>query len=227
MNSIMPNQKNIQTKNLKIPSFWHFGKNVIGLKESVTSYIKRLPLSLPASPEIFESGCGNGTISLSFLERWPDAHFVATETDGWMLLAAARAAQKKGISTDKLELGEADMNNPQIITFLDREESIRLRPESFDLIITSTTLERTDLEASLPVLLRLLKPGGYFMNFGVRGNIVGKILSFFYHFSIVPETTLSDALKVNRCIDIREFSFAFDEFPASVLFKGTLAQKMN
>lgn len=219
--------ENVQTRALKIPSFWRFGKSVIGLRESITSYIKRIPLTLPSSPEIFESGCGNGTIGLSLLERWPDAHLVASETDGRMLLEAARGAQKKGFPPKKIELGEADLNNPQLITFLDRDEPVRLEPESFDLIVTSTALERADLEASLPVLLRLLKPGGHFLNLGVRKNLVGKAISFFYRFAVIPEETLRNALALEGCTDIKEVPFAFDEFPASVLFKGILAQKRS
>lgn len=220
-------EQNIQTKNLKIPSFWRFGKNVLGLRESLASYVKRLPIKLSPFPELLESGCGNGILGLSFLERWPDAHLIATEADGRMLLAAARAAQKKKIPTNKFELGEADVNNPQMVTFLDREEPTRLNPESFDLIITSTSLERADIEASLPVLLRLLKPGGYFLNLSVRENMIGKMISFFYRFPIVSETALREALKLNRCMHVEEFPFAFDEFPASVLFKGLIGQKQK
>lgn len=222
---VAPGGSGMQTRNLKIPSFWRFGKNVMGLRESISSYVKRLPIPLPDKPELFEFGCGVGVIGLSFLERWPEAHLVATESDARMLLMAARAAQKKHILPERFELGEADMNNPQIITFLNKEEPTRLKPESFDLVITSTALERADLEASLPVLLRLLKPGGYFLNLGVRDNILGKLIGFFYRFAVIPEETLRNALALNRYANVEEIPFRFDEFPASVLFKGIIARK--
>ena len=56
-----------QTRETKIPSFWKFGKKVMGLDENVAAYVRRLPVTLPPFPEIFEAGCGPGTVSFAAL----------------------------------------------------------------------------------------------------------------------------------------------------------------
>lgn len=214
-----------QVRETKIPSFWRFGEKVMGLDENVAAYLKRLPVTLPPFPELFEAGCGAGTVSFAALARWQNSHYVATDTDGRMLLAAARRALKENVPPQRLELGEADPNNPAEVTFLNRDEPANLRPESFDMAIASAALERSDLEASIPVLLRLVKPGGYLVDIGVRDSFAGRIAASLTRISIVPERTLLDILALNDCNDVARFPFAKDEFPASLFLDGWIARK--
>lgn len=215
----------LQTKETDIPSFWKFGKNVMGLEENVASYIQRLPITLPPFPEVFEAGCGSGTVSFAVLARWPNAHYVATDTDGRMLLNMARRALRKKIPPQQLEIGEAEPNNPAEVTFLDRDAAVRLKPESFDIVIASAVLERGDMEASVPVLLRLLKPGGYFLDIGVRDTLAGTWAASLQHFSVIPEETLLQALSLNGCRDVSAFPLVLSEFPGNLFLTGWIARK--
>ncbi len=215
----------METPYSKLSGSWNFGMRMSGLERGITRFIKRLPFSLPPFPEILEIGCGTGIVSFALLERFPNAHIVATDIDPKMLLVASKRAYKSRIPPERLEFGEADANNPEEITFLDKEVSTREKPGSFHCIAASGVLEHIDLELALPVVFRLLKPGGYFVMVNMNDNWCGKIYGMLYGFSVMSPERLSGMLKINGFENIETLPLVWSEFPANITRKGVIAQK--
>ncbi len=215
----------METWYTKVSGLWSAGMKISGLESGLKKYIMRLPITLPPYPEILEVGCGTGTASFALLERFPNAHITATDIDPNMLLAAAKIAFKKQIPPERIEFGEADVNNPEEIIHLDKDEPTHIKPDSFHCVIASAVMEHADLEISLPVIARILKPGGYFINIGVSNTIAGKAYAGLFDFSIIPPEEFSRMLRINNYDNISVVPFLWNEFPANLLRVGIIAKK--
>lgn len=191
----------------------------------IKEYIARVPISLPPYPEVLEIGCGTGAVSFALLERFPNAHVVATDTNPKALLTAAKIAFKKQIPPERLEFGESDANNPQEIIFLDREIPAETKPNSFHCVIANRVLEHTDMELSLPVIFRILKPGGYFLSINTHDTFCGKIYGSLSGFSPIPTNTFINMLNINGFENIETIPFSWNEFPTNIFQTGTIATK--
>lgn len=215
----------METLHLKQSDMRNFKIRMNGHERSIVRFIKRLPVSLPPFPEILDVGCGTGAVSFAFLERFPNAHIVATDINQKMLLAASKKAYKNRIPPERLEFGEADTNNPEEITFLDKEIPTREKPGSFHCVAMNAVREHIDLELALPVIFRLLKPGGYLVMINVNNNRCGKIYGILHKFSIISPEELLRMFKINGFENIETVTFRWSEFPANFIRKGVVARK--
>ena len=62
--------------------------------------------------------------------------------------------------------------------------------KQFDLIITGGVLEHVDLEKAVKNLSQYLKTGGYFLNAGVKNNLLGKIVGSVWHIHTFSKETV-------------------------------------
>lgn len=215
----------METRYTKISGLRSIGTRISGVESGLKKYIARLPITLPPYPEILEMECGTGTVSFSLIERFPNAHITATDSNPNMLLAAARIAFKKRIPPERIEFGEADVNNPEEITHLDRDKPTHIEPNSFHCIITSAAIKHTDFEISLPVIARILKPGGYFIYIGIRDTIAGNAYARLRNFSVLPPEEFSRMLRINNYDNISTVPFVWSEFPINLFRIGIIARK--
>lgn len=215
----------METPYTKVSGLWNAGMKISGLERGLKKYIMRLPIALPPYPEILEIGCGTAIASFTLIERFPNAHITATDIDPNMLLAAAKIAFKKKVPPERIEFGEADVNNPEEILYLSKEEWTHIKPDSFHCVIASAVMEHSDLEISLPVIARILKPGGYFINIGMSDSIIGKSYGTIFNFPVIAPEEFSRMLRINNFDEISVIPFLWNEFPTNLTRIGIIAKK--
>lgn len=177
-----------------IAGFYDRWLRVAGFKRGVEQFLDRMELVLPPRARVLDGGCGTGLISLWLLRRFPDAHVTAFDIDRKMLAVAARRARRIAGARGRLTLAQGDLAAPRRLRG-SRGEPILLSDESFDLIVIGAALEHVPLTQALKGLYGLLKPGGHFLNVGVRDAGAAVVLGAVYHFRPYRTGELLDALE--------------------------------
>ncbi len=148
----------MRTAYTSLTKIWDYWMTFAGHKRALYHYIARIPLDLPHKPQVLDVGCGTGIVSFGFLERYPYASILAIDIDAAMLSETKRIAEKKKISAKNIILSEGDINALGKLKDYQTGRSLLLKKNSYDVIITSGSLEHADREKALPLLVSFLKP---------------------------------------------------------------------
>jgi SAM-dependent methyltransferase len=129
-------------------------------REERFSLILRLPEFPPdAALRILDLGCGPGSLSFRALDRFPRAHVVAVDADPRLPALGERAfSSLVGSGPGRVTFLRADLRDAGWW---------RSYGSSFDLVMSSTALHwlnKTHLSELYGRVLRVLKPGGWFLN---------------------------------------------------------------
>ena len=198
-----------------IAGFYDRWLRVAGFKRGVEQFLDRMELILPARPRVLDGGCGTGLISLWLLRRFPDAHVTAFDIDRKMLAVAARRARRIAGARGRLTLAEGDLTAPRRLRGA-RGEAILLPEASFDLIVIGAALEHVPLASTLTGLHALLKPGGLFVNLGVRDASAAVVLGAVYQFRPYRTGELLEALRGAGFAQASVAPLALRDFPANL-----------
>jgi ubiquinone/menaquinone biosynthesis C-methylase UbiE len=207
-----------------VAPMWKSFMKLSGLEHGLREYIKRLAIELSHGATILDVGCGPGSLSFALLEKYPHAKVYATDIDPVMLKQAKQEMQSCGVTTERLVLGIAHINDPRHIRLLDGND-LELQDESIDLITAGGVLEHADWEATMPELRRLLKPKGQLVIIAMRDNFIGWICSRLYNFE--TETVAQLMTKVFRYgfSKVTEVPLMIAEFPANMTRQAIIAFK--
>ena len=198
---------------------------VLGVKRGVEQFLGRLDWRLPARPRFLDAGAGTGTIALWLLGHFPDCEVVAFDIERKMLAVLDRRASRLGHNRRRLIVAHGDLRAPQVVTRLDTGQTLALAEHSFDAVVVGAALEHAPLDASIERLARLLRPGGVFLNLGVRPGPTARVLAHIYNFR---PYALGEILRPLRClgfVDVRVLRLAPADFPANLTRIGVLARK--
>lgn len=198
-----------------IAGFYDRWLRVAGFKRGVEQFLDRMELVLPAGARVLDGGCGTGLISLWLLRRFADVHVTAFDIDRKMLAVAARRARRLRGVRGRLTLAEGDLAAPRRLRGV-RGEPVVLTEESFDLIVIGAALEHVPLAQTLEGLYGLLKPGGLFLNLGVRDAGAAVVLGAVYHFRPYRTGELLDALQGAGFSDASVAPLPLRDFPANL-----------
>lgn len=127
----------------------YWGPVLAATAEGLLGYVDPFVAQRNGRVRILEVGCGTGTLLLSALERWPDAHFVATEPARGMLELARNRVQAARPGESRVEFvdGHAD--------------ALPIDAGSVDLVISSFVLQLVpDRLAALREAARVLDASG-------------------------------------------------------------------
>jgi SAM-dependent methyltransferase len=209
----------------RIAELYDTGLRVLGFKRGVEQFLERVDWRLPSRPRMLDAGAGTGINSLWFLRRFPDSQVVAFDIDRRMLAVLARSTRRLGAVRHRLTVAHGDLRAPDRLTRLDGAETVRLAERSFDAILVGAALEHVPLEGTLERLARLLRPGGVFLNLGIRPGPPGAMLGRIYRFR--PRTT-GEILQLLRPLGFAHaevLRFAPAEFPANLTRIAVIARK--
>lgn len=198
---------------------------VAGFKRGVEQFLERVDWRLPARPRVLDAGAGTGILALWVLQRFPDAEVVAFDIDRQMLAVLGRRVRRLGELRARLVVALGDLRAPDVVTRLDSGQSLALGARSFDAVLVGAALEHTPLDATIPRLVRLLRPGGVFLNLGVRPGPTASVLARLYRFRPYSTAEIVHSLRRVGLVDLRVLPLMAAEFPANLTRVGVLARR--
>ena len=198
---------------------------VFGFKRGVEQFLDRVDWRLPSRPRMLDAGAGTGINSLWFLRRFPDSQVVAFDIDRQMLKVLSRSAGRLDEVRHRLTVAHGDLRAPDILTRLDTGQALILAEHSFDTVVVGAALEHVPLEGTLERLSRLLRPGGLFLNLGIRPGAPGDMLGRIYRFRPYTTGEILRFLGHLGFVDAGELRFAPADFPANLTRIAVIARK--
>jgi len=195
-----------------------------GFSRSLDRFLKTLTLQCPSDCRILDAGCGTGLLGLHFLERFPLATLQATDLEPNFLAAMLTNADKRGIKRQRISSAVADISHPGQLTSLDGVQTT-LPAASFDLICTGAVVGyANDTEASIRQLIKLLSPGGYFVNVEMNEQRVGKFVSHRYHYHNISLARVQSLMCEEDC-EVSVATLSFRHFPAKLTRTAIVGRK--
>src|SRR3989344_276645 len=137
-----------------------------GFKRGIENFLDRIDFNLPKGAKILDAGTGTGLVALYLAKRFPDSEIIATDIDTRMLLELKRLLREE--RAKNVSFFQNDLNNPFEIRALCEVKTNILQENSFDAIFVSAALEHVDVPKTIPQIANLLKPGGTFLNLGMK-----------------------------------------------------------
>ena len=209
----------------RIAELYNAWFRVSGFKRGVEQFLERVDWRLPARPRVLDAGAGTGVLALWFLARFPESEVIAFDIDRQMLAVLGRSARRLGEARRRLIVAHGDLQAPDILTRLDTGQALALVAHSFDAVLVGAALEHAPLDASLSRLGRLLRPGGIFLNMGVRPGATGTILARVYRFRPYTTTEILSSLRGLGFVDEHVLRLTATEFPANLTRIAVMARK--
>jgi len=209
----------------RIADLYDTGFRLLGFKRGVEQFLDRVDWRLPARPRVLDAGAGTGIIGLWFLRRFPDAEVVAFDIDRQMLAVLGRSARRLGEPRRRLVVAHGDLRAPDVLTHMDSGRSLALVERSFDAVVVGAALEHAPLDASVARLARLLRPGGVFLNLGVRPGAPATVLARVYRFRPYSTGEILRSLRRVGFVDERVLRLTATEFPANLTRIAVMARK--
>lgn len=193
-----------------------------GFKRGVENFFDRISFDFPKEAKIMDAGSGTGIAALYLAKRFPDSEVLATDIDERMLLELKNIAKEEKVRN--ISVFQNDFNFPSIIREIGSDKAIILEKNSFDAIFTSGVLEHIDIKKSIPEIASLLKPGGIFLNLGVKRNPAGAVLGMVYNFEPHSIKELQRICGSSGFTDIRTIKLKSADFPANLSRVAILAK---
>ena len=200
----------------RIAELYDTSLRLFGFKRGVEQFLERVEWRLPARPRALDAGAGTGLNGLWFLRRFPGSEVVAFDIDRQMLAVLARRARRLGELRRRLTVAHGDLRAPHLVTRTDTGQAIVLADRSFDVVMVGAALEHVPLDVSLERLARLLRPGGLFLNLGMRPGPPAAVLGRLYRFR--PYTTGEVRRRLERLgfVDVHVLRLMPTDFPANL-----------
>ncbi len=198
---------------------------LLGFKRGLEQFLERVDWHLPARARVLDAGAGTGILGLWFLARFPGSEVVAFDIDRQMLAVLGRSARRLGPLRRRLIVAQGDLRAPDVLTRLDSGQALALVAQSFDVVLVGAALEHAPLDASIGRLARLLRPGGLFLNVGVRPGPTAAVLARLYRFRPYAPAEILESLRRLGFVDRRVLPLMATDFPANLTRVGVIARK--
>jgi SAM-dependent methyltransferase len=200
----------------RIAELYDTSLRLFGFKRGVEQFLERVEWRLPARPRALDAGAGTGLNGLWFLRRFPGSEVVAFDIDRQMLAVLARHARRLGELRGRLTVAHGDLRAPHVVTQTDTGQAIVLADRSFDVVMVGAALEHVPLDLSLERLARLLRPGGLFLNVGMRPGPPAAVLGRLYRFRPYTTAEIRRLLERLGFVDVHVLRLMPADFPANL-----------
>jgi SAM-dependent methyltransferase len=200
----------------RIAEIYDTSLRLFGFKRGVEQFLERVEWRLPPRPRALDAGAGTGLNGLWFLRRFPGSEVVAFDIDRQMLAVLARRARRLGERRRRLTVAHGDLRSPHVLTQVDTGQAIVLADRSFDVVMVGAALEHVPLDLSLERLARLLRPGGLFLNVGMRPGPPAAVLGRLYRFRPYTTGEIRRWLERLGFVDVHVLRLMPTDFPANL-----------
>lgn len=195
----------------------------IGYERSIVRFLRTLTVDSAGPLRILDAGCGTGTLGLHFLERFPDSTLVATDLEPNFVQMMLANAARRGIATDRIQAGVANISTPRVLTTLDDRE-VQFEHGTFDVVCIGAVVGYAqDTETSLRELVGLLAPGGMLINIEMNESPTGRFVSKRYHYSNIALSRMQQVLESEGCTVTRR-KLSLSQLPAKFTRVAVIAR---
>lgn len=209
----------------RIAEIYDTSLRLFGFKRGVEQFLERVEWRLPTRPRALDAGAGTGPNGLWFLRRFPGSEVVAFDIDRQMLAVLARHARRLGELRHRLIVAHGDLQAPTVLTQTETGQVIVLAEKSFDVVMVGAALEHVPLDLSLERLARLLRPGGLFLNVGMRPGPPSAVLGRLYRFQPYTTGEIRRLLQRLGFVDVHVLPLMPTDFPANLTRIAVIGRK--
>src|SRR3989344_4621279 len=194
-----------------------------GFKRGIENFLDRIDFNLPKGAKILDAGTGTGLVALYLAKRFPDSEIIATDIDTRMLLELKRLLREE--RAKNVSFFQNDLNNPFEIRALCEVKTNILQENSFDAIFVSAALEHVDVPKTIPQIANLLKPGGTFLNLGMKKAAASAVFGMVYKFKEYSPDEIRRICGKSGLTDIQLKKLSTKDFPANLSRVAVIARK--
>lgn len=203
---------------------YDFFLKFLGYENSIDRFLQGLHLDLGPHCRVLDAGCGTGLLGLHFMERFPQASLLATDLEPNFLQATLANADRRGVDRSRISVQVGDISQPMRIKSLDGSVGM-LQAASFDLVCVGAVIGYAkDQEESLRQLIRLVAPGGYFINMEMNEGVMGRFVAHRYHYHNIPLHRMLDTIRGEGC-EATATQLPMNYFPAKLTRTAVIARK--
>ena len=214
----------ISPKLYKNSHTYDFFMKLLGYESSIDRFLHGLNLDCPADCRILDVGCGTGLLGLHFLERFPDSNLQATDLEENFLQATLANADKRKLNRNRISVGISNVSNPEKVTSVEGVSST-LSANSFDLVCLGAVVGYAEnTESSIRQLVRLLAPGGYFINIEMNESPTGRFVAHRYHYRNITLRRMQDVIRDTGC-EVTTQKLQLRHLPAKFTRTAIVARK--
>jgi len=214
----------VSPKLYKSSHVYDFFIKALGYENAIDRFLRDIEPSCPPDGRILDVGCGTGLLGLHFLKRFPKMELTATDLEPNFLKATLDNAASRGIESDRISVGVADISSPRSLTKLNGE-SITLEEASFAIICVGAAVGyANDTEDSIRQLIKLLQPGGCLINVEMNESLSAKFVAHRYHYHNIPLTRMLRLIRDEGC-DVSTVRLKLSHLPAGLTRIGIVARK--
>lgn len=193
--------------------------SIVGTAPTLKNLIRMLCAELPERSRILDLGCGTGLATGAILKLRPNAVVSGLDYSEEMLVRYVR-------KFPRAEAYSGDFNDESTIRSFPGRRKVRLQHGAYDLVIsTGAVSEYGDLKRVVPLMHRLIRPGGLLIVVGVKDNLVNKLSSHFWKFKLMSERRLIRGLGGAGFSEIRAISIPTILFPTNCLKYAVKARR--
>jgi SAM-dependent methyltransferase len=209
----------------RVAGFYDHMLRYSGLACGIERFLARQPIDLAPGAHALDAGCGTGFLALWLAARYPQATVTAFDLEPRMLAVVARNAARNGVPRSRLVIARGDLRAPERLERYPEGTPLPPPTAGYDLVIVGAALEHVPLAETVRRLATLLRPGGVFLNLGMRRSPVTSALTWLYHFRPYRPDELRGAAAAAGLTACRVEPLPVRDFPANLTRLAMVARK--
>jgi len=186
---------------------------------AIRTILRTLSARMRPDARILDLGCGTGLGIAALIHRFSACNIVGVDCSPEMLQICRR-------KFPDVRLLVGDFNNGAKFIDLRTDRRASLRRGSFDLVVsTGAVSEYGMLETVIPMIYRLTRKKGLFINVGIKHNLLNRMFGRIWGFHPKGKTAFIQACRACGFTDVQSVNLPWRLFPTNILKFVVTARK--